>query len=347
MYLLAETYLKLGKLDEARKTIAELGQLSSGDYRTQTGVGVLLARFRLYDDAIQHFKAALRANPDSDDVKFDLTDAYFRRGLYAQALETSQQVSASGQQDDAFLSLLGDIYAHLGDAARAEEIFREAIKRNPDNDQYFLSLTLVELRENNVGAAEETLRKGLARSPSSGKLLWGLGIVFVLEGKTPQAAQNLERASQNWFERARTDLARLERRAIQHLKHWQAQLAGMAFLLYASMALGLLLFLLRGRLSLVVFNLWRRLRVGDAEISAHLATLRYEQMLRMLERRGLRKRPAQTPLEFAAALPAAQLVIPVAKFTDLYLMARFGSTQPDERRMSELLSEIRGTLDSM
>src|SRR5205085_2891322 len=194
MYLLAEAYLKLGNLDEARKTIAQLDQLSSGDYRTQTGVGVLLARFRLYHDAIQHFQAALRANPDSDDVKFDLTDAYFRRGLYSQALETSQQGSASGQQDDSFLSLLGDIYAHLGDAVRAEEIFREAIKRNPDNDQYSLSLALVELRENNIGAAEETLRKGLARSPSSGKLLWGLGIVFVLEGKTQQAAQNLERA---------------------------------------------------------------------------------------------------------------------------------------------------------
>src|SRR5256885_7800403 len=69
-----------------------------------------------------------------------------------------------------------------------------AIRRNPDNDQYYLSLTLVELREDNVSGAEKTLRKGLARIPSSGKILWGLGIVSVLEGKTPQAAENLERA---------------------------------------------------------------------------------------------------------------------------------------------------------
>src|SRR6267154_139131 len=67
LYLLAETYLKLGKLEDARRTIAQLDQISSGDYRTQTGVGVLLARYRLYDDAIQHFQSALRANPDSDD----------------------------------------------------------------------------------------------------------------------------------------------------------------------------------------------------------------------------------------------------------------------------------------
>src|SRR5437667_10120211 len=99
LYLLAETYLKLAKLEDARKTITRLDQISSGDYRTQTGVGVLLARYRLYDDAIQHFQSALRANPDSDDVKFDLTDAYFRKGLYPQALEASQRVSTAGHQD--------------------------------------------------------------------------------------------------------------------------------------------------------------------------------------------------------------------------------------------------------
>src|ERR1700730_6115150 len=162
LYLLAETHLKLGKPEEAKRAIAQLDQISAGDYRTQTGVGVLLARYRLYDEAIQHFQTALRANPDSDDVKFDLTDAYFRKGLYAEALEAARQMSAQGQQDDAFLALLGDIHANLGDTARAAEIFRDAIRRNPDNDQYYLSLTLVELRQNDVSGAEETLRKGLA-----------------------------------------------------------------------------------------------------------------------------------------------------------------------------------------
>jgi tetratricopeptide (TPR) repeat protein len=194
LYLLAETYLKLGKREEARKTIAQLDQISTGDFRTQTGVGVLLARYRLYDDAIQHFQGALRANPDSDDVKFDLTDAYFRKGAYAEALVAARQVSPAGQKDDAFLALLGDVHAHLGDAARASEIFQSAISRNPDNDQYYLSLTLVQLRKNDVSGAQDTLQKGLARIPSSGKILWGLGIVSALEGKTPQAAERLERA---------------------------------------------------------------------------------------------------------------------------------------------------------
>ena len=194
LYLLAETYLKLGKVEGASKAIAQLDQLSANDYRTQTGVGVLLARYRLYDEAIQHFQSALHANPDSDDVKFDLADAYFRKGLYSAALEAAGQVSVAGQQDDAYLSLLGDIQAHLGDTVRATEIFRNAIRRNPDNDQYYLSLTLVQLRGNDVRGAAETLQQGLARIPNSGKILWGLGLISVLEGNTPQAAERLERA---------------------------------------------------------------------------------------------------------------------------------------------------------
>jgi tetratricopeptide (TPR) repeat protein len=168
--------------------------LSTADFRTQTGVGVLLARFHLYDDAIVHFQSALRADPDSDDIKFDLADAYFRKGLYPQALETTQAVSESGRKDDAYLSLVGDIYAHIGESAKAEAIFRDTISRNPENDQYYLSLALLELREGDTTDARSVLQEGLARMPGSGKILWGLGVVSALEGKSQEAAQRLERA---------------------------------------------------------------------------------------------------------------------------------------------------------
>jgi tetratricopeptide (TPR) repeat protein len=194
LYLLAESYLKVGDITKARETIAQLDQLSAEDYRTQTGVGVLLARYRVYDDAIQHFQAALRANPDSDDVKFDLANAYFHKGQYREALSTAQMISSAGQQDDAYLALLGDTEAHLGDSAKAAELFRSAINRNPDNDQYYLSLTLVQLREKDLPGAEQTLQKGLARIPGSGKIIWGQGLISVMKGNTRIAAEKLERA---------------------------------------------------------------------------------------------------------------------------------------------------------
>jgi tetratricopeptide (TPR) repeat protein len=194
LYLLAENYLKLGNIEEARKAIAQMDELSAGDYRAETGMGVLFAHYHLYDDAIQHFLAAQKANPDSDDVKFDLADAYFRKKQFPPALETMLQVSSTGQQDDAYLSLLGDIKAHLGQTPEAEEIFRNAIRRNPDNDQYYLSLILLQLRLNDVNNAKKTLQQGLARIPGSGKLIWAQGLMSVVEGNTAQAAQRFEQA---------------------------------------------------------------------------------------------------------------------------------------------------------
>jgi tetratricopeptide (TPR) repeat protein len=194
LYLLAEAYLKTGKLEEATNTIAQIDSISASDFRTQTGVGVLLARYHLYENAIEHFQAALKLNPTADEVKFDLADAYFRARRYADALEVASQVSAQGQKDDAYLALLGDIYAHVGDAAHASEIYRNAIIRNPDNDQDYLSLALIQLRTNDIDAAKETLRKGQLRVPGSGKLFWGLGLISALAGNDAQAAEQLERA---------------------------------------------------------------------------------------------------------------------------------------------------------
>jgi len=194
LYLLTEAYLKAGNTAQAKDTLAQLDKISAGDYRTQNGVGVLLARYHLYDDAIQHFQNALQANPGSDEVKFNIADAYFRKGMYSQALDAAGQVSEAGRKDNTYLALLGDIYAHLGDTAHAAQVYEDAITRNPDNDQDYLSLALLQLRQNDVTAAKQTLLKGQARVPGSGKIIWGLGVVSALEGNTPQAADELSHA---------------------------------------------------------------------------------------------------------------------------------------------------------
>jgi tetratricopeptide (TPR) repeat protein len=194
LYLLAEAYLRSGRIDEAKDTVAQIDKISADDFRTLTGVGVVLARYHLYGGAIEHFQAALNVNPNGDDIKFDLADALFRARRYPEALNAAEQVSVAGQKDDAYLALLGDIYAHVGDSARASEIYRSAITRNPDNDQDYLSLALIQLRAKDLDGAKETLAKGQRRVPGSGKLFWGLGLISALDGNDTKAAEQLERA---------------------------------------------------------------------------------------------------------------------------------------------------------
>jgi tetratricopeptide (TPR) repeat protein len=194
LYLLAEAYLKAGDVENAKSTVGQLDQLAAGDFRTLAGIGVLLARFHLYDDAIQQFQRALKVNPNSDDVKFDLANAYFRKREYSQALEVAQQVSPDEQKDDAYMALLGDIYAHMGSADPARKIFQDEIVRNPDNDQAYLSLALLDLRSGDTAGARRILLRGHARIPGSGKLYWGLGLTAAMQGNSDDAASNLERA---------------------------------------------------------------------------------------------------------------------------------------------------------
>jgi tetratricopeptide (TPR) repeat protein len=213
LYLLAEAHLKLGQVEEAKQTIAKLDQISGGDFRTVLGVGALLARYRLFPEAIQHFQTALASDPSSDDARYDLADTLFRSQIYAEALEEIKRLSPAAQQDEANLFLLGDIYAHLGRERDAGAIFQKLLARNPDNDEYYLSLAFAQLRIGDVRAAEGTLDKGLARIPNSGNILWGLGVVSVIKGDNKQAERFL-------------------RQSVDLMPLWQGSYTALAFFYY-------------------------------------------------------------------------------------------------------------------
>jgi tetratricopeptide (TPR) repeat protein len=194
LYLLAESYLKLGRVAEARKRVSQLDEVSGRDVRTELGIGTLLAHYGLFSDAVQHFQAAVRADPASDDAKYNLANSYFQLQDYGHALDAILLCSREGQQDGATLSLLGDIYAHLGRTSESEGAFEKAIAKNPDNDQGYLFLALAELRAGNAAAAGQALQRGLQHTPDSGAILWGLGVVSVLEGANDRAESYLRRA---------------------------------------------------------------------------------------------------------------------------------------------------------
>lgn len=89
------------------------------------------------------------------------------------------------------------------------------------------------------------------------------------------------------------------------------------------------------------FREWRMLRhVRQGTAKPEDATLAYLRMLRIMSRKGLRKAPAQTPLEFAASLPESAAPV-VREFTNLYLGSRFGRIPELMPQMANLLSKIQ------
>ncbi len=161
-------------------------------------------------------------------------------------------------------------------------------------------------------------------------------------------AQSLQRASRSWTEGAGNFWEHMHRKSIEQLRAWQARAMHSPYTLpFTVAALAALAALQRGRaLWRAALLLWSRHAGAVPELTPRLATLQYQQMLRMLARRGLAKRPGQTPLEFAASLAGTDVSSSVSQFTELYQQARFGEHGADPKEMSQLVKAIRRLLRS-
>jgi transglutaminase-like putative cysteine protease len=162
-----------------------------------------------------------------------------------------------------------------------------------------------------------------------------------------QLAQTVQRVSRNWTEqlRARWDAAHdaaVARMLTEQTRffRWPHHIA-----LLIVLAVAFVTTLLLGPAGRRLRAMWQ-MRTGRGELSPHLATLHYQRMLQLLERRGLRKAPGQTPFEFATSIGPREIAEPVAQLTALYLAARFGNHGAQAEQMSPLLRSIRDSLRS-
>jgi protein-glutamine gamma-glutamyltransferase len=178
--------------------------------------------------------------------------------------------------------------------------------------------------------------------------VWGEWIINYNFTRQVTLAQNVQRTSHDFGERAQKYYHAKQRQVMDLLlavdKRAEASPYFLPLLLVMLVAL---LVYLRGRplISYVVAR-WslRARRAGN--LTASLAALEYREMLRLLEKRGWKKAESQTPLEFAAAIPASELSAPVARLTELYQSARFGEHAAPIEQMSSLLRSIRDSLRS-
>jgi protein-glutamine gamma-glutamyltransferase len=158
-------------------------------------------------------------------------------------------------------------------------------------------------------------------------------------------AQSMRHASRDWVRQFRRWFETTRRAATYRLESLQTRLnrststhpGALAVLGVLCMAALLLHPKIRRRL----LALWQLRVTGSTTMTPHLATLQYSEMLRLLARRGMRKAPGQTAVEFAASVPDGNLIAPVQEMTEIYHTARFGGRPADPRRASSLLERIR------
>jgi len=177
---------------------------------------------------------------------------------------------------------------------------------------------------------------------------WGEWVINYDFAHQLTLGQNLQKSSRNWGDWARSMYREKERAAMDRLlaldhrlEASKYSLPGMLIFLLAT------LFVLRGR-SLIHYAAagWSLRARRSGNVTAGLAALEYQEMLRLLEKGGWKKSPSETALEFVSAIPEGALSEPVAQLTELYQAARFGNHPARIEQMSSLLRFIRDGLRS-
>jgi protein-glutamine gamma-glutamyltransferase len=177
---------------------------------------------------------------------------------------------------------------------------------------------------------------------------WDEWVINYDFGHQMNLAQNVQKTSRDWGERTLRYYHDKQRDAIRLLMALDRRTEASPYFLPSVLVfLIALLIYLRGRpLIGYLIARWRVRARRGGNLTASLAALEYREMLRLLEKRGWKKAPSQTPLEFASAIPAADLSAPVAQLTELYQSARFGDHAAPIDQMSSLLRAIRESLRS-
>jgi transglutaminase-like putative cysteine protease len=85
-----------------------------------------------------------------------------------------------------------------------------------------------------------------------------------------------------------------------------------------------------------------RLRRNPLRAPKSAASFWYLRLLKRLSRRGIRKTPAQTPVEFASSIADPRIREDVVVFTRHYERARFAASIEDAQRLPELYEEMAG-----
>jgi hypothetical protein len=162
-------------------------------------------------------------------------------------------------------------------------------------------------------------------------------------------AQGAGRGARGWAAAWRTRFENLHESVVRRMRLWQFHAQNWSGTPFVIAAIVSALAVLAGWKPLRKrFSMWWILRSPSSGVlSAEIASEHYSEMLRLLERRGLRKTDGATALEFATSIPQMELAGPVGRLTDLYQSARFGNATVEPRRSVELLREIRQRLSEI
>src|SRR5665213_887041 len=156
--------------------------------------------------AIENYKAAIKADPNSSLLAEELSDLYSQSGRMRDGQTDAEQAIKANPNDLAAHRILARIYVRQIDAQRGrvnETMVRQATQEYqkitelaPKDADSWVWLGRLQSAAQNMDAAEAAFRKALAVEPDNEDGLTGLATVLGIKGDATGAADLLKRASE-------------------------------------------------------------------------------------------------------------------------------------------------------
>ncbi len=146
------------------------------------------------DRALREYRAALRADPSSREVKARMAGIYFGLGDLLQAAQVAEEVGEGSGQDAQLLTQMAGILVGAGKPDRALRLLDKAIDRAPDRGETYFPKGIILLNQKRTAEAEQTVKQGLKYAPDSPIGLYYLGRISLEAGNAEQAMSSFDRA---------------------------------------------------------------------------------------------------------------------------------------------------------
>ncbi len=184
-------YMELNKLELAKENLQKALEKDSRNAKAHSALAFLYEKINHFDEARQHYEAALSLSPDDIGIennygKFLCDRRQFDRGLSLLAQATSNLLN-----DRQWMALTNTARCHLGMGQRSQAIslLKQALDMNEKYPPALLEMQKISYQMGDYKAAEDYLQRYLGEAAHTPETLW-VGI------QTEQALGNLSLANE-------------------------------------------------------------------------------------------------------------------------------------------------------
>ena len=190
---LARLYLEAGQKEAGHAIVRNLRTAKVEDAATQLQLGTLLLDYEFDEDAQNHLRQALKADPKLEQALYTIATGYFKRQNYRCSLKSLECLSPAASNAADWHGMMGYCHFKLGDSTKAANELQKAIDLDPHNQDHVLELAEVFVANNNAAAAVTLMETATRVFSRSSQIWFGLGVAYLGDGKPSQAEAALKR----------------------------------------------------------------------------------------------------------------------------------------------------------